>query len=150
MTTAQYVLATSVLERLHHAGEALGGLGVEDDTAHRPVNAVDGPEPGLAGLVVLDAQVFADDVVQRAVIGDVALDDIAGALVDRDEVVVLVEDLEVFRGAHHDGHLRLVGKGGSVAVLAHQYCSLSLGKSLDRTSATYWPMASCICWPMSR
>ena len=140
----------AVLERLHHAAEALGRLGVEDDAADRSVDAVDGAKPGLTGLVVLDPQVFADDVVEGAVVGDVALDDVAGALVDRDDVVVLVQDLQVLRGAHDDGHLGLVGKRGSVALLAHQYCSLSLGKSLDRTSETYWPMASCICWPMSR
>ena len=108
---------------------------------------MDGAKPSFARLFVLDAQVFADDIVEGPVVGDVSLDDVAGPLVDCNEVVVLKQYFQSLWGAHHDGHLGLVGEGFA---LGHQYCSFSLGKSLARTSETYCPMASCICCPMSK
>ena len=68
-----------------HVGQprkGLGGASVQDDAAHRPVEAVHGPNEGITGFVVLPFDVLADDAAEGGIAAGVALDNVRRAFVD--------------------------------------------------------------------
>lgn len=85
--------AVALLEDFVHAREGLAGLGEEDDAADGTVEAMDDTTEDIARLAVALLEESLDFVGHAGVASLVALDNLAGALVDGDEVVVFVEDV---------------------------------------------------------
>ena len=74
------------------AGQGLGGLGQDDGSADRTVEAVGHTHEHLAGLPVAEGDESLEFLDQGLVAGLVALDYLAGALVQDKYVIVLIED----------------------------------------------------------
>ena len=74
------------------AGQGLGGLGQDDGSADRTVEAVGHTHEHLAGLPVAEGDESLEFLRKGLVAGLVALDYLTGTLVQDQDVVVLVED----------------------------------------------------------
>ncbi len=82
----------SLPEHRIQAFQGLGGLGQDHDAAHRAVQAVGNPHEHLAGFFVPLCDEGLQRLTDRLVARLVALDDFARALVENEQMVVLVED----------------------------------------------------------
>ena len=77
-------------DRLVHARERLARFGEQDRSADRAVDPVNDAQKDGSGLAVADADHFLDFVLEGRVVRRIGLDQLAGALVHDDQMVVFV------------------------------------------------------------
>ena len=83
----------AIAEHIVQPRERLGGLGKNDQPRYRPVESVDNSKEYVAGLLVLLLYPSPDGLGQRFITRLVALDNLAGFLVDDYNVVIFVKYL---------------------------------------------------------
>lgn len=81
---------TSVFDRLVHARERLARFGEQDRSADRAVDPVYDAQKDGSGFAVADADHLLDFVLESRIARRIGLDQLAGALVHDDQMVVFV------------------------------------------------------------
>ena len=81
----------TVAQHFIETRQALARTGKDYRSAYGSVEAVNHPEEGVTGLVVLHPDVFPDHLGQRNITGFIALNNLRRILIDNQHVIVLVE-----------------------------------------------------------